>query len=104
MNYPWWQIYALRKLMQGDRNLPKARMANNYRPTKPINHRTVRTNIDFSNNKKEKGCTMNRNKYYTGEEILNTLPAAYNLPSIISITSWSWRGAFSIENISIKTY
>ncbi|KDR19083.1 Carbonic anhydrase-related protein 10 [Zootermopsis nevadensis] len=41
------ELYALRKLMQGPMNEPKAPLGNNARPFQPLNHRTVRTNIDF---------------------------------------------------------
>ncbi|RWS31674.1 putative carbonic anhydrase-like protein 2 [Leptotrombidium deliense] len=41
------QLYSLRKLMQGANDSPKAPLANNFRPTKAVNHRVIRTNIDF---------------------------------------------------------
>lgn len=41
------QLYLLRKLMQGEPDSPKAPLGNNFRPVQPINHRFVRTNIDF---------------------------------------------------------
>lgn len=44
-----WQMYALRKLMQGSQEIPKAPLGNNARPLQPLHHRTVRTNIDFQN-------------------------------------------------------
>lgn len=43
------QMYALRKLMQGSQEIPKAPLGNNARPLQPLHHRTVRTNIDFQN-------------------------------------------------------
>ncbi|RWS30194.1 carbonic anhydrase-related protein 10-like protein, partial [Leptotrombidium deliense] len=58
------QLYALRKLMQGESDSPKAPLGNNYRPLQPLNHRFVRTNIDFKR-KKETDCpTMKRNMHY----------------------------------------
>jgi hypothetical protein len=44
----FFQLYSLRKLKQGPENEPKAPLGNNARPFQPLNHRTVRTNIDFS--------------------------------------------------------
>ena len=41
------QLYALRKLVQGSQQTPKAPLGNNARPLQPLHHRTVRTNIDF---------------------------------------------------------
>ncbi|CAG2168537.1 unnamed protein product [Oppiella nova] len=58
------QLYALRKLMQGEAELPKAPLGDNYRPIQPLNERVVRTNIDF---KREQGTvcpTMKRNLHY----------------------------------------
>lgn len=43
------QLYALRRLMQGSEQAPKAPLGNNARPLQPLHHRTVRTNIDFHN-------------------------------------------------------
>jgi hypothetical protein len=45
------QLYALRRLMQGSVEAPKAPLGNNARPLQPLHHRTVRTNIDFQNAK-----------------------------------------------------
>lgn len=42
-----FQLYALRKLMQGSQESPKAPLGNNVRPLQPLHYRTVRTNIDF---------------------------------------------------------
>jgi len=36
---------VMRDVMQGDRTNPKFAMNNNYRPTMPLHHRSVRTNI-----------------------------------------------------------
>ena len=44
-------MYALRRLMQGSEQSPKAPLGNNARPLQPLHHRTVRTNIDFQNAK-----------------------------------------------------
>ncbi|XP_018326925.1 carbonic anhydrase-related protein 10-like isoform X2 [Agrilus planipennis] len=44
------QFYALRKLMQGSKEAPKAPLGNNARPVQPLHYRTVRTNINFQNN------------------------------------------------------
>ncbi|KFM71596.1 Carbonic anhydrase-related protein 10, partial [Stegodyphus mimosarum] len=41
------QLFALRRLMQGDERNPKAPLADNFRPTMDLNQRTIRTNIDF---------------------------------------------------------
>ncbi|XP_042888421.1 carbonic anhydrase-related protein 10-like [Penaeus japonicus] len=63
------ELYALRQLMQGDQALPKARMANNFRPVKALHHRTVRTNIDFTNAHRAKACpSMHREMYYAAQE------------------------------------
>lgn len=46
-----FQLYALRRLMQGSVESPKAPLGNNARPLQQLHHRTVRTNIDFQNGK-----------------------------------------------------
>lgn len=57
------ELYALRKLMQGPENTPKAPLGNNARPLQPLYHRTVRTNIDFNN--QGKTCpSMYKEMYY----------------------------------------
>ncbi|KAK7082344.1 hypothetical protein SK128_012773, partial [Halocaridina rubra] len=58
------ELYLLRQLMQGDQTLPKAKMANNFRPVRALHHRTVRTNIDFTHSTGTKACTMNREMFY----------------------------------------
>ncbi|XP_076041413.1 carbonic anhydrase-related protein A [Oratosquilla oratoria] len=59
------ELYALRQLRQGDRTFAKAKMANNFRPPKALHHRTVRTNIDFSDSHSGKNCgSMYREMYY----------------------------------------
>lgn len=45
------ELYALRRLMQGSEQTPKAPLGNNARPLQPLHHRTVRTNIDFQSAK-----------------------------------------------------
>lgn len=45
------QLYALRRLMQGTSEHPKAPLGNNARPVQNLHHRTVRTNIDFKQSK-----------------------------------------------------
>ena len=45
------KLAVLRKLMQGDASSPKAPLGNNFRPCQGLNHRVVRTNIDFRKNK-----------------------------------------------------
>jgi len=39
------QMSVLRDVMQGDQTNPKFAMNNNNRPTMPLHHRSVRTNI-----------------------------------------------------------
>nr|XP_018911966.1 PREDICTED: carbonic anhydrase-related protein 10 [Bemisia tabaci] len=63
------ELYALRKLMQGSEDIPKAPLGNNARPLQSLNQRTVRTNIDFKTNEiatQEKQCsvTMFKEMYY----------------------------------------
>ncbi|CAG0891090.1 unnamed protein product [Darwinula stevensoni] len=38
------EMYALRKVMQGDEELPKAPLGNNVRPLQPLHHRTCNPN------------------------------------------------------------
>jgi hypothetical protein len=40
-------MHTLRKIMQGDSDLPKAPLGNNFRPVQTLNQRFLRTNIDF---------------------------------------------------------
>lgn len=40
-----FQIFLLRRLMQGDEKHPKTILANNYRPPQPLYNRSVRTNV-----------------------------------------------------------
>ncbi|KAL9881726.1 carbonic anhydrase-related protein 10 isoform X1 [Glossina fuscipes] len=61
------QLYALRRLMQGSPDHPKAPLGNNYRPPQPLLHRPIRTNIDFKTpkiNGKSACPTMYREVYY----------------------------------------
>ncbi|KAK8377674.1 hypothetical protein O3P69_013960 [Scylla paramamosain] len=59
------QLHALRKLHQGTKKSPKAKMVNNFRPTQNMYHRPVRTNIDFTNGRNLNCPTMARQMYYT---------------------------------------
>ncbi|XP_075157984.1 carbonic anhydrase-related protein B [Haematobia irritans] len=61
------QLHALRRLMQGSPDHPKAPLGNNYRPPQPLLHRPIRTNIDFKTTKAngKAACpTMYREVYY----------------------------------------
>uniref|UniRef100_A0A1A9WS65 Alpha-carbonic anhydrase domain-containing protein n=1 Tax=Glossina brevipalpis TaxID=37001 RepID=A0A1A9WS65_9MUSC len=61
------QLYALRRLMQGSPDHPKAPLGNNYRPPQALLHRPIRTNIDFKTpkiNGKAACPTMYREVYY----------------------------------------
>ncbi|XP_036344039.1 carbonic anhydrase-related protein 10-like [Rhagoletis pomonella] len=61
------QLHALRRLMQGSPDHPKAPLGNNYRPPQPLLHRPIRTNIDFKTSKvngKAACPTMYREVYY----------------------------------------
>ncbi|XP_046450689.1 carbonic anhydrase-related protein 10-like isoform X1 [Daphnia pulex] len=58
------ELYALRRLVQGDSETPKGALGNNVRALQPLHHRTVRTNIDFTNSM-ERGCvTMKTDMSY----------------------------------------
>ncbi|XP_063366412.1 carbonic anhydrase-related protein 10-like [Cydia amplana] len=62
------EMYALRRLMQGSDVSPKAPLGNNARPTQPLHHRTVRTNINFNKQGSQinSNCPdMYRNMHYT---------------------------------------
>ncbi|KAB0798908.1 hypothetical protein PPYR_06788 [Photinus pyralis] len=57
------ELYALRKLMQGSQEAPKAPLGNNARPLQPLHHRTVRTNINF--HQQNNNCpTMYKEMHY----------------------------------------
>ncbi|XP_026273236.2 carbonic anhydrase-related protein 10-like isoform X1 [Frankliniella occidentalis] len=58
------ELYALRKLMQGSPETPKAPLGNNARPLQPLHHRTVRTNIDFFKAQGKNCPTMYRDMHY----------------------------------------
>ncbi|CRK87254.1 CLUMA_CG001056, isoform A [Clunio marinus] len=62
-------LHALRRLMQGGPDHPKAPLGNNFRPPQPLLHRPVRTNIDFrSKQPNGKACpTMYKDVHYKGE-------------------------------------
>lgn len=49
------ELHSLRRLVQGDIETPKGTLGNNVRSLQPLHHRTVRTNIDFTNSV-ERGC------------------------------------------------
>lgn len=62
-----FQLHALRRLMQGTPEHPKAPLGNNFRPPQPLLHRPVRTNIDFRTKQNGKLCpTMYRDVHYKG--------------------------------------
>ncbi|KAI4494844.1 hypothetical protein M0804_001045 [Polistes exclamans] len=58
------QLYALRKLMQGPVNAPKAPLGNNSRPLQDLHHRTIRTNINFRKRPDAKCPTMAQEMHY----------------------------------------
>ncbi|CAL1284931.1 unnamed protein product [Larinioides sclopetarius] len=58
------QLFALRRLMQGDERNPKAPLADNFRPTLDLNQRSIRTNIDFRRKPGSECPTMNRRVHY----------------------------------------
>ncbi|XP_017886963.1 carbonic anhydrase-related protein 10-like isoform X4 [Ceratina calcarata] len=58
------ELYALRRLMQGPQNTPKAPLGNNSRPIQDLNHRTIRTNIDFHKQPDAKCPTMAKDMHY----------------------------------------
>ncbi|CAL4215093.1 unnamed protein product, partial [Meganyctiphanes norvegica] len=59
------QLHSLRKLHQGNVLKPKARMVNNFRPTQQLHHRTLRTNIDFTNGQNLNCPSMAQRVVYT---------------------------------------
>ncbi|XP_054260890.1 carbonic anhydrase-related protein 10-like isoform X2 [Macrosteles quadrilineatus] len=75
------EMYALRKLMQGSQDIPKAPLGNNARPLQPLHHRTVRTNIDFQNvdNALGKSCpvSMKKEMYYKANQWRNMPDAQF---------------------------
>lgn len=69
MNRPLYitrqQLYALRKLMQGDVDSPKAPLGNNFRPVQPVHHRAIRTNIELNIREPGENCpSMHRKMFY----------------------------------------
>ncbi|XP_076352218.1 carbonic anhydrase-related protein 10-like [Tachypleus tridentatus] len=68
MNKPLYitiqQLYALRQLMQGEPDNPKAPLVNNFRPVQARHNRLLRTNIDFNRHKDFHCPTMYRNMFY----------------------------------------
>lgn len=62
------QMHALRRLMQGGPDHPKAPLGNNFRPPQQLYHRPVRTNIDFRGKQNGKICpSMYRDVHYKGK-------------------------------------
>ncbi|XP_042883566.1 carbonic anhydrase-related protein 10-like [Penaeus japonicus] len=59
------QLHVLRKLHQGTKAAPKAKMVNNFRPIQQMYHRPLRTNIDFTNGRQLNCPSMARQMYYT---------------------------------------
>ncbi|XP_041357815.1 carbonic anhydrase-related protein 10-like [Gigantopelta aegis] len=60
------QLSALRVLYNGRENNPELPLEINARPLMPLNHRVVRTNINFR--KRSRICTMERDMHYQGIE------------------------------------
>ncbi|XP_078046830.1 carbonic anhydrase-related protein A [Augochlora pura] len=58
------ELYALRQLMQGSKDTPKAPLGNNSRPLQELHYRTVRTNIDFRKRKDAKCPSMAQDMHY----------------------------------------
>ncbi|XP_063989600.1 carbonic anhydrase-related protein 10 [Diachasmimorpha longicaudata] len=58
------QLMALRTLVQGDAEHSKGPLGNNFRPTQPLHHRPVRTNINFNVQDPKKCPTSYRDIYY----------------------------------------
>uniref|UniRef100_A0A182W4B9 Alpha-carbonic anhydrase domain-containing protein n=1 Tax=Anopheles minimus TaxID=112268 RepID=A0A182W4B9_9DIPT len=85
------ELYALRKLMQGSEQTPKAPLGNNARPLQALHHRTVRTNIDFANTgvSKTQSCpTMYKDMYYKANRWTSEISARgreRGLPDIESV-------------------
>uniref|UniRef100_A0A182QJE7 Alpha-carbonic anhydrase domain-containing protein n=1 Tax=Anopheles farauti TaxID=69004 RepID=A0A182QJE7_9DIPT len=85
------ELYALRKLMQGSEQTPKAPLGNNARPLQALHHRTVRTNIDFANTgvSKAQSCpTMYKDMYYKANRWTSEISARgreRGLPDIDSV-------------------
>ncbi|XP_037045052.1 carbonic anhydrase-related protein 10 isoform X3 [Bradysia coprophila] len=70
------ELYALRRLMQGSEQTPKAPLGNNARPLQPLHHRTVRTNIDFQNAKNQNCPSMYKDMYY---RVSTMIPVKFSL-------------------------
>ncbi|KAG8035675.1 hypothetical protein G9C98_001103 [Cotesia typhae] len=60
------ELYALRRLMQGTKETPKAPLGNNRRPIQLLHHRTIRTNIDFRKAPDAKCPSMVPTTHYRG--------------------------------------
>ncbi|KAJ1529361.1 hypothetical protein ONE63_006149 [Megalurothrips usitatus] len=102
-------MYALRKLMQGSPETPKAPLGNNARPIQQLHHRTVRTNIDFFREQGKNCPTMYKDHYYAGEwpsPFGLMCDSARNTPRlstfVLGITANSWNDdsrAYSRNNV-----
>ncbi|XP_012285820.1 carbonic anhydrase-related protein 10 isoform X2 [Orussus abietinus] len=58
------ELYVMRKLQQGTKDVPKAPLGNNTRPLQGLHHRTVRTNIDFRKRPDAKCPSMAHDVHY----------------------------------------
>ncbi|CAL4179435.1 unnamed protein product, partial [Meganyctiphanes norvegica] len=58
------QLHSLRQLQQGSQMMPKGRMVNNYRATQQLHHRSLRTNIDFTNSGQLHCPSMAKQMFY----------------------------------------
>lgn len=86
----YFQMHALRRLMQGDAKHPKAPLGNNFRPPQPLHHRPVRTNIDFNVKHRGEVCIANSGQTretYRQKLIFNKTAAPTTFPS--AIRSWA---------------
>ena len=52
------QMSLMRDVMQGDKANPKFAMNNNNRPTMPLHHRSVRTNIVLKSQASQESCYL----------------------------------------------
>ncbi|GFQ75263.1 carbonic anhydrase-related protein 10 [Trichonephila clavata] len=68
------QLFALRRLMQGDEKNPKAPLADNFRPILELNQRSIRTNIDFQRRPGSECPSMQRRMSYQAN-VFETLKA-----------------------------
>ncbi|GFT05501.1 carbonic anhydrase-related protein 10 [Nephila pilipes] len=73
------QLFALRRLMQGDEKNPKAPLADNFRPTLELNQRSIRTNIDFARKPGSECPSMQRRVSYQVLHLKKNLGAGRNI-------------------------